>query len=504
MHQSNFRVVGFTERPRLRELARLAARRRLPLIDDLGSGALLASTSLVLGDEPTAAAASPKARISSASPGDKLLGGPQAGIVVGRAELVERLRRHPLQRALRADKLTLAALEGTLGSISTRSARGASCLRCACWTSPPRPCAARAERLAGLVGGTVEETVATVGGGALPLVELPSFAVAVEEELAAALRAGDPPVVALVRDGSLPARLPDAVRRRGRRGRRRSARCTRVTGTSPDGQIWNLLHGAIATRVLAIVTDLGISDRLEAGPRPVAELALESGADEDTLLRFLRALASDGVFAEERPGVFRNTRPPTCCAAPSASSRISSAASGTARSASSTPPGRPTFERLHGVGFWEWLAERPDERATFDRRWSTGSGRRVDRLDVVAWRGDETVVDVGGGNGSLLLALLERQPGLRGIVFDLPETVRDKRAGRPLRRSSSGSFFERCRPGDVYVLSTVIHDWDDERATAILRTIRAAARRRLDACCSSSAVVADRQRAGRRASGSTC
>ena len=79
----------------------------------------------------------------------------------------------------------------------------------------------RADRLAELVGGSVEATVARVGGGALPLVELPSFAVAVEEELAAPLRAGEPPVVALVRDGRLPARLPHALRRRGRRGRRR-------------------------------------------------------------------------------------------------------------------------------------------------------------------------------------------------------------------------------------------------------------------------------------------
>src|SRR3954468_14106752 len=114
VHQSNFRVVGFTERPRLRDLARLAERRGLPLIDDLGSGALSPADSLVLGDEPTAASAVSDGADLVCFSGDKLLGGPQAGIVVGRAELVERLRRHPLQRALRPDKLTLAALEATL------------------------------------------------------------------------------------------------------------------------------------------------------------------------------------------------------------------------------------------------------------------------------------------------------------------------------------------------------------------------------------------------------
>jgi L-seryl-tRNA(Ser) seleniumtransferase len=131
--------------------------------------------------------------------GDKLLGGPQAGIVVGRADLVERLRRHPLQRALRADKLTLAALEGTLALYLDAPER-IPVLRMLRDEQGTRE---RAQRLAELVGGTVEETVARVGGGALPLAELPSFACAVEESLAAPLRAGEPPVVGIVRDGRL-------------------------------------------------------------------------------------------------------------------------------------------------------------------------------------------------------------------------------------------------------------------------------------------------------------
>ena len=195
VHQSNFRVVGFTERPRLRDLARLAARLGLPLVDDLGSGSLLA------GDEPTAAATVADGADLVCFSGDKLLGGPQAGIVVGRAELVERLRRHPLQRAMRADKLTLAALEGTLALYldPERARREVPALRML--GEPADVVRARAERLAQLVGGTVEETSARVGGGALPLAELPSFAVALDEALAVPLRAGDPPVVAIVRDG---------------------------------------------------------------------------------------------------------------------------------------------------------------------------------------------------------------------------------------------------------------------------------------------------------------
>jgi L-seryl-tRNA(Ser) seleniumtransferase len=195
VHQSNFRVVGFSERPRLPELAELARRHELPLVDDLGSGALIS-----IGDEPTPAESLSAGADLVCFSGDKLLGGPQAGVVVGRADLVERLRRHPLQRALRADKLTLAALEGTLTMALDPETRGETPVLRMLHESI-EVVRARAERLAALVGGEVEETVARVGGGALPLAELPSAACAVEESLAESLRLGDPPVIALVRDG---------------------------------------------------------------------------------------------------------------------------------------------------------------------------------------------------------------------------------------------------------------------------------------------------------------
>jgi L-seryl-tRNA(Ser) seleniumtransferase len=196
VHQSNFRVVGFSERPALEQVARIAARHGLPLVDDLGSGSLVD-----LHDEPSARESLAAGADLVCFSGDKLLGGPQAGIVIGRAELVERLRSHPLQRALRADKLTLAALEGTLALYldPERAVREIPVLRML--REPAEAVRARAERLAGLVGGEVEETVARVGGGALPLTELESYACAVEEELAERLRAHEPPVIAVVRDG---------------------------------------------------------------------------------------------------------------------------------------------------------------------------------------------------------------------------------------------------------------------------------------------------------------
>jgi L-seryl-tRNA(Ser) seleniumtransferase len=195
VHQSNFRVIGFASLPTLRDLAGIASRFQLVLVDDLGSGAFAD-----FADEPSARESLAAGADLVCFSGDKLLGGPQAGIVVGRADLVDRLRRHPLQRALRADKLTLAALEGTLALYLDAPERVPVVRMLREETAAVR---ARAERLAEAVDGEVEETIARVGGGALPLAELPSFACAVEESLAAPLRRNEPPVVGIVRDGRL-------------------------------------------------------------------------------------------------------------------------------------------------------------------------------------------------------------------------------------------------------------------------------------------------------------
>jgi hypothetical protein len=250
-----------------------------------------------------------------------------------------------------------------------------------------------------------------------------------------------------------------------------------MSNRAPESDLWDALRGALVTRALGIVSDLGIPQKLAEGPRSVAELAEESGADPDTLHRLLRALASDGIFAEEEPGVFRNTE---------ASEQL--LRSGWAAFAhffggvwhqavgSLDASGKAAWPQLHGTDFWSWLATHPDERALFDIAMEQGKEERAERFDRVDWRDGETVVDVGGGNGSLLTSLLQRQPGLRGIVFDLPETVRDETALGDRIRFVEGSFFESVPEGDVYLLSTILHDWDDKNAASILRTVRAGAR----------------------------
>jgi hypothetical protein len=253
-----------------------------------------------------------------------------------------------------------------------------------------------------------------------------------------------------------------------------------VSERPPETALWDALRGGLVTRALALVAELDVARRLEDGPRPVAELAAETGADADTLHRLLRALASDGIFAEEEPGIFRNT--------PSSELLTVDGWDDFARLFGGTwleavrgldASGEASFPRVLGDEFWSWLGSHPAERAAFDRAMAQGWQGRLERLETVAWRGDETVVDVGGGNGSLLHALLELHPGMRGIVFDLPETVRDETSFDERCTFVEGSFFESVPPGDAHVLSTIVHDWDDEAGRRILETVRASAGERL-------------------------
>ncbi|HKW58208.1 MAG TPA: L-seryl-tRNA(Sec) selenium transferase [Candidatus Dormibacteraeota bacterium] len=198
VHTSNFRVTGFTETAALAQLAGIARRRGLLLIDDLGSGA-----TRQVGDEPTVAESVAHSDIVTFS-GDKLLGGPQAGIVLGREEHVRRMARHPLARAVRVDKLTLAALEATLRQRLT--GREAEIPVERMLRAPVEDIRRRAAlwsvKLADRgVETELVEAMSAVGGGSLPEHGLPTVLLAIKgpaSRLAAALRRGEPPVVARV------------------------------------------------------------------------------------------------------------------------------------------------------------------------------------------------------------------------------------------------------------------------------------------------------------------
>lgn len=189
VHTSNFRMTGFTSSVPVTELAGLDP----PLVVDVGSG-LLAPDRL-LPDEPDMATALRDGADVVTASGDKLLGGPQAGIIAGRAELIARFRRHPLARALRVDKLTLAALEATLGGPRSPTALALY--------ADPTLLRSRAEAIAARLGdeARVVPSDGAVGGGSGPGVALPGWAVSLPERYAALLRAGDPAVVGRLEGG---------------------------------------------------------------------------------------------------------------------------------------------------------------------------------------------------------------------------------------------------------------------------------------------------------------
>lgn len=192
VHPSNFRVDGFTSAVPLDELSRLAAAHGVALVADLGSG-LLAPDPLLPAEPDAATALASGADVVIAS-GDKLLGGPQAGLLLGRTEIISRLARHPLARAVRADKLALAALEATVAGEAPPVVRALH--------ADPEWLRNRTGRLAAALGVPVVAHDGRVGGGGAPGVALQGWALRLPEALAAPLRTGDPAVLPRVHDGS--------------------------------------------------------------------------------------------------------------------------------------------------------------------------------------------------------------------------------------------------------------------------------------------------------------
>ena len=203
VHRSNFAQIGFTESPDLAALAQLAHEHGVPIISDLGSGTLLDPTPFGLVNEPRVQDALAAGCDVVTFSGDKLLGGPQAGIAAGNAAYVERIARRPLARALRCDALTLAALQATLAHYLLGEAE----TNIPVWqmiAAQPPALRARARRISrGIDGASVEASQSAVGGGALPGQVLPSYAIRLAgsgQALAGQLRHAEPPVIGRVRD----------------------------------------------------------------------------------------------------------------------------------------------------------------------------------------------------------------------------------------------------------------------------------------------------------------
>lgn len=255
-----------------------------------------------------------------------------------------------------------------------------------------------------------------------------------------------------------------------------------------NAELRHKIMGYIVSQAIFVVAELGIADRLAGGPAHVAELARESTVDEQALHRFLRALAAEGLFVEEPAGTFALT--PTgallrtdvpgslrhlCDLMGAESYRV------WADSPHSVRTGEPAFDKTFGQPYFDWIAQRPDTAAAFNRAQAGLVTLRMQPLFEQDWSDTKTVVDIGGGNGELLTALLGRHAHLDGVVLEMPHVVAEA-ARRPVDvdlagrlRWVGGDFFTEIPVrGDTFVLAQILHDWPDDKAATILRNCRRA------------------------------
>lgn len=250
-----------------------------------------------------------------------------------------------------------------------------------------------------------------------------------------------------------------------------------MTESAGERLAW-LTDGYLTTQLLYVAAELRLADALAEKPMTAAELAAAVGADAVVLQRILRGLAAELVFEESPDGRFELTPTGSLLRADAQGSLRGfvlargrlyyEALGGLLRAAKE---GGVPFEHVHGSAFFDYLASRPEEMASFQGSMSARLSREaravVEAYDFGKFR---TLVDVGGGRGTLLEAIIDSAPGLEGTLFDQPEVVK----GSDLP-SVAGDFFVSVPAGaDAYLLSRVLHDWDDDRAVAILRTCRAA------------------------------
>ncbi|WP_055483324.1 methyltransferase [Sphaerimonospora mesophila] len=241
---------------------------------------------------------------------------------------------------------------------------------------------------------------------------------------------------------------------------------------------------------IRVVCDLAVADELTEGPRTVEQLAEATGAHAPSLHRVLRALAGRGIFTETAPGTFGLTP----LAEPLRSDHPFSVREcfplmppdihSWARLSDGIRTGRTSFDELHGTRYYEWMADHPYECLRFERSAESVNPLVLRTLvPAVDWSGIGTLVDVGGGHGTFLAGVLGRLPGTRGVLLDLPHVAAE--AARVLADAGlddrcevvGGDFFTSVPPlGDGYLLKTILHDWDDERASLILRNVRTAMR----------------------------
>lgn len=252
-------------------------------------------------------------------------------------------------------------------------------------------------------------------------------------------------------------------------------------------QIAQMLTGYWISQSLYVAAKLELADRIADGPKSPEELAASVGADARSLYRLLRALASVGVFSEDAQGRFDQTPASEVLRRDVPGSKWAIAVmfgeehyQAWGKLLDCIRTGQTGFEMIYGQPIFPYLAENPEPARVFDAAMTSIHGHETDAiLDAYDLSGVGTLADIGGGNGTMILGALHRHPSLKGLLFDLPGVVDRARsaieaAGLTARcESIGGNFFQSIPPGvDAYLLRHIIHDWDDDQATLILRNIR--------------------------------
>ena len=257
----------------------------------------------------------------------------------------------------------------------------------------------------------------------------------------------------------------------------------------PHIAITQMIFGFVPAKAIHIAAKLNIAELIAAhGPMNASQLAEKTGSNKEAIYRLLRALASNGIFAENQNENFALTPLAECLKEnhPESMKAMAISAGGLFYKAYNELPfavqsGEPGWHKALGMGPFEYLTNNPEEGKIFDRAMTNFHGGEtqpmIDNYDFSVF---DTVVDIGGGNGDVLSSVLKQNQGVNGVLFDMPEVVARAMANISTNGLSSrieinaGDFFESVPSGDAYILRHIVHDWSDEDAVAILVNCRKA------------------------------
>ncbi|HEY9231541.1 MAG TPA: methyltransferase [Blastocatellia bacterium] len=259
---------------------------------------------------------------------------------------------------------------------------------------------------------------------------------------------------------------------------------------APDAYLIQLGFGPLIAQALFAAARLGVADHLAEKPLPVSELAARTQTHERSLYRILRSLAGVGVFAETDPGVFKlNPNAELLRSDVPGSMRNGVIFLGEAwhwqawgDTLYSIKTGKPCWDHVHGAAIFDYFEAHPDAAEIFNRAMTDMSMSSAPVVvEAYDFSGFKTLADIAGGHGYLLAQILKANPGLKGVLFDVPSVIEGagallEKAGVAARvETVTGDFFAAVPPGaDAYIMKHIIHDWDDERAIKILQSIHAA------------------------------